>query len=86
MTVKTDKQALKDLMNIKDFESIHSKAVAYLAARQWKIYQDLEKWKAMTATLSLDQEQINGVIETQERHAEMFDYMYNVIINDKYDS
>ena len=45
MTVKTDKQALKDLMSIKDFESIHSKAVAYLAARQWKIYKDLEKWK-----------------------------------------
>tara|TARA_Y100001956_G_C4018159_1_gene140751 strand:+ start:238 stop:498 length:261 start_codon:yes stop_codon:yes gene_type:complete len=86
MTVKTDKQALKDLMDIKDFESIHSKAVAYLAARQWKIYKDLEKWKAMSPSLSLEQEHIDSVIETQERHAEMFDYMYNVIINDKYDS
>ena len=54
MTVKTDKQALKDLMDIKDFESIHSKAVAYLAARQWKIYNDLEKWKAMSPSLSLE--------------------------------
>jgi hypothetical protein len=86
MTVKTDKQALKDLMDIKDFESIHNKAVAYLAARQWGIYKDIEKWKEMKPTLSLEQEQISSVIETQEKHAEMFDYMYNVIINDKYDS
>lgn len=86
MTVKTDKQALKDLMNIKDFESIHNKAVAYLASRQWGIYKNIEKWQAMTPTLGIDQEQIDKVIEGQKKHGEMFDYMYNVIINDKYDS
>ena len=86
MTVKIDKQALKDLMDIKDFEHIHNKAVAYIAARQWGIYKDIEKWKEMQPSLSLEQDQINGVIKTQEKHAEMFDYIYNVIINDKYDS
>ena len=86
MTVKTDKQALKDLMDIKDFESMHNKAIAYLAARQWKVYKDLETWKEKVPLLGLQQEQIDSVIKSQEKHAEMFDYIYNVIINDKYDS
>lgn len=83
MTVKTDKQALNDLMDIKEFESLRSRAMAHITARQWGIYKDIEKWKAMDASLSLEQEQIDSVIQTQEKQAEMFDYMYNVILNDK---
>jgi len=86
MTVKTSKQALHDLLDIKEFESLRNRAIAYLAARQWGIYNEIQKWKGMEPTLSLEQEQIDSVIKGQEKHAEMFDYMYNVIINDKYDS
>jgi len=86
MMVKTDKEALNNLMDIKDFESIHNKAVAYIASRQWGIYKNIEKWQAMSPTFGIDQQQIDQVIEGQKKHSEMFDYMYNVIINDKYDS
>tara|TARA_R100000742_G_C4209912_1_gene36586 strand:+ start:74 stop:334 length:261 start_codon:yes stop_codon:yes gene_type:complete len=86
MTVKTDKQALDDLMDIKEFESLKSRAIAYIAARQWGIYKDIEKWKEMEPTLSLEQEQISSVIQTHEKHAKMFDYIYNVIINDNHDT
>ena len=83
---KTDKEALQNLMDIKEFKSIQNKALAHVASRQWGIYKNIEKWQAMTPTLGIDQQQINQVIEGQEKHNDMFDYIYNLILNDSYDS
>ena len=83
---KTDKEALQNLMDIKEFKSIHNKALAHVASRQWGIYKNIEKWQAMTPTLSIDQQQIDQVIEGQKKHNDMFDYIYNLILNDNYDS
>ena len=83
---KTDKEALQNLIDIKEFKSMQNKALAHVASRQWGICKNIEKWQAMTPTFGIDQQQIDQVIEGQEKHNDMFDYIYNLILNDSHDS
>ena len=43
-------------------------------------------WKDKSPTFGLEQEQIDNVIAGQERESDMLDYIYNLILNDKYDA
>ncbi len=84
--MKTDLESLKQLMDIKEFDSLRGKALAHISAKQHGVYQDLIRWKDKSPTFSLEQEQIDSVVAGQTREANMLDYIYNLILNDKYDS
>ena len=84
--MKTDLESLDQLMDIKEFDSLRGKALAHISAKQYQVYSDWQKWKQKTPFLGLEQEQIDSVIAGQEREADMLDYIYNLILNDKYDA
>jgi len=84
--MKTDIESLKQLINIKEFDSLRGKALAHISAKQFRVYQDWIKWKEKAPTFGLEQEQIDNVISGQERESDMLDYIYNLILYDKYDS
>ena len=84
--MKTDLESLKQLMDIKEFDSLRGKALAHISAKQHGVYQDWVRWKDKSPTFGLEQEQIDSVTAGQKREAEMLDYIYNLILNDKYDS
>ena len=84
--MKTDTQTLKQLMDIKEFDSLKGKALANISAKQFKVYEDWTKWKEKSPAFGLEQEQINSVIAGQKRKAEMYDYIYNLILDDIHDS
>ena len=84
--MKTDLESLKQLMDIKEFDSLRGKALDHISAKQHGVYQDWVRWKDISPTFGLEQEQIDSVTAGQQREAEMLDYIYNLILNDKYDS
>ena len=84
--MKTNIQGLKQLIEIKDFDSVRSKALAHISAKQIVVYEDWVKWKERSPDFGLEQEQIDSVIAGQERDSDMLEYIYNVILNDKHDS
>ena len=81
----TSVESLKQLMDIKEFDSLRGKALAHISAKQHGVYQDWVRWKDKSPTFGLQQEQIDQVIEGCQREQEMLEYMYNVILSDKYD-
>ena len=83
--MKTDIESLKQLMDIKEFDSLRGKALAHISAKQHSLYQDWIKWKEKSPTFGLQQEQIDHVIAGCQRESDMLEYIYNVILNDKYD-
>ncbi len=78
-------KALKQLMDIKEYDSLRGRALAHVSSKQHSLYQDWIKWKDKSPTFGLQQEQIDQVIKGCEREQEMLDYMYNLILVDKYD-
>ena len=84
--MKTDLESLKQLINIKEFDSLRGRALAHISAKQHRIYQDWVNWKDKSPTFGLEQEQIDNVIAGQKRESAMLDYIYNLILYDKYDS
>jgi len=84
--MKTDIESLKQLMDIKEFDSLRGRALAHISAKQFRIYQDCVKWQEMSPTFGIEQEQIDNVIAGQKREAEMLGYIYYLILNDKYDT
>ena len=84
--MKTDLESLKQLMDIKEFDSLKGRALAHISAKQHRIYQDWLSWKDKSPTFGLEQEQIDNVLAGQERESDMLDYIYNLILNDKYDA
>tara|TARA_B100001996_G_scaffold351966_1_gene312370 strand:+ start:264 stop:518 length:255 start_codon:yes stop_codon:yes gene_type:complete len=84
--MKTDLESLEQLMHIKEFDSLRGKALAHISAKQHSLYQDWIKWKEKSPSFGLEQEQIDNVIAGQERESDMLDYIYSLILNDKYDS
>lgn len=84
--MKTDLESLKQLMDIKEFDSLRGKALAHISAKQHSLYQDWIRWKDKSPTFGLEQEQIDNVIAGQKRESDMLDYIYNLILYDKYDS
>jgi hypothetical protein len=81
--IKTE--ALKQLMDIKEYDSLRGRALAHISAKQFRAYQDCISWKEKSPTFGLQQEQIDHVIEGCKREQEMLDYIYNIILADKYD-
>jgi len=81
----TSTESLKQLMDIKDYNSLRGRALAHISAKQFRAYKDLISWKDKSPTFGLQQEQIDQVIEGCQREQEMLEYMYNVILGDKYD-
>jgi hypothetical protein len=79
-------KALKQLMDIKEFDSLRGRSLAHISARQFRVYQDCIRWKEKSPTFGLEQEQIDNVIAGQKREAEMLGYIYNLILDDTYDS
>ena len=57
--MKTDTQTLKQLMDIKEFDSLRGKALANISAKQFKVYEDWTKWKEKSPAFGLEQEQID---------------------------
>ncbi len=84
--MKTDIESLKQLMDIKEYDSLRGKALAYISAKQFRVYEDCVKWQEKSPAFGLEQEQIDSVIAGQKREAEMLGYIYYLILNDKYDS
>ena len=84
--MKTDLESLKQLIDIKEFDSLKGRALAHISAKQHRIYQDWVSWKDKSPTFGLEQEQIDNVLAGQKREANMLDYIYNLILNDKYDA
>ena len=84
--MKTDLESLKQLIDIKEFDSLKGRALAHISAKQHRIYQDWVNWKDKSPTFGLEQEQIDNVIAGQEKESAMLDYIYNLILYDKYDS
>jgi len=84
--MKTDIESLKQLMDIKEFDSLRGKALAHISAKQFRVYQDCISWQQKSPTFGLEQEQIDNVIAGQKRESDMLDYIYNLILYDKYDS
>ena len=84
--MKTDLESLKQLMDIKEFDSLRGRALAHISSKQHALYRDWIKWRDKSPTFGLQQEQIDSVIAGQVREDEMLDYIYNLILNDKYDS
>ncbi len=82
----TKKESLQQLIDIKEFNSLRGKALAHISSKQFQVYSDWQKWKQKTPFLGLEQEHIDSVIAGQEREAEMLEYIYNLILNDDYDS
>ena len=78
-------KALKQLMDIKDYDSLRGRALAHISAKQHANYQNWLKWKEQSPTFGLEQEQIEGVINSCERQQKMLEYIYNLILIDKYD-
>ena len=83
--MKTDIESLKQLMDIKEFDSLRGRALAHISAKQFRIYQDCLSWQEKSPTFGLEQEQIDNVIAGQKREAEMLGYIYYLILNDTYD-
>ena len=79
-------KALKQLMDIKEYDSLKGRALAHVSAKQFRVYQDCINWKQKSPTFSLEQEQIDSVIAGQEKELDMLDYIYNLILYDKYDT
>tara|TARA_R110002012_G_scaffold301412_1_gene501679 strand:- start:272 stop:529 length:258 start_codon:yes stop_codon:yes gene_type:complete len=79
-------EALKQLMDIKEYDSIRGRALAHVSSKQFRAYQDEISWNEKSPTFGLEQEQIDQVIAGCKREIEMLDYMYNLILYDKYDS
>jgi len=81
--IKTE--ALKQLMDIKEYNSLRGRALAHISAKQFRAYQDQIIWQEKSPTFGLQQEQIDQVIEGCKREQDMLDYIYNIILADKYD-
>tara|TARA_R110000751_G_scaffold304200_1_gene419468 strand:- start:252 stop:500 length:249 start_codon:yes stop_codon:yes gene_type:complete len=81
--MKNNIESLKQLMDIKDFDSLRSRALAHISAKQFRVYEDCVKWQEMSPTFGLEQDQINSVIAGQKRESDLLDYIYNLILDDK---
>ena len=60
--MKTDIESLKQLMDIKEFDSLRGKALAHISAKQFRVYQDCISWQQKSPTFGLEQEQIDNSI------------------------
>ena len=81
----TNIKTLKQLMDIIEYDSLRGRALAHISAKQFRSYQDCISWKEKSPTFGLQQEQIDHVIAGCQRESDMLEYIYNVILNDKYD-
>ena len=81
--MKNNIESLKQLMDIKDFDSLRGRALAHISAKQFRVYQDCLSWQDKSPTFGLEQDQIDSVIAGQKRESDLLDYIYNLILDDK---